>query len=95
MKKPSNIAISGRQFSVKHPTKVDKEGSLGESVGADRIIKVKASQKGELFEDTLLHEVLHSILYVSGVAELLEGNLEEAIVIALENGLSPIYVRRQ
>lgn len=36
---------------------------------------------------SLLHEVIHGILFESGLSNLLESSLEEAIVVALENGL--------
>lgn len=41
-------------------------------------------------EQTLLHEVLHAILHVSGTSNLLPGGTEEAVVTALEHGLWPL-----
>lgn len=39
---------------------------------------------------TLLHEILHAILDISGTGELLKLKEEEAIVKSIENGLVPL-----
>jgi hypothetical protein len=93
MDKPTAMTICGVPFKVTHPTKMP-EHEVGESHATERTIKIKANQKGEEFELTLLHEVIHSILGVSGIAELLDEKTEEAIVICLENGLHTHYQRR-
>lgn len=41
---------------------------------------------------TLLHELAHLIIGLSGLSEFLDAPQEEAIVIALENGLYPLIV---
>ena len=100
--KPTSVSVMGLRFDVQHPVNVDKEKSYGESKGEERCIKIKKSLEGEVFEATLMHEIIHSILYASGMAEILEshddegkeGKLEEAIVVCLENGLSQLYARK-
>lgn len=42
----------------------------------------------ETWESTLLHEIIHAIIYFSGHREQI-GAIEEGLVLALEHGLSP------
>ena len=104
---PESQSILGLPFTVEcHPTlpgeKTDKEGeeSWGDTLIAKRRIRVaiEPHETEEQLESTLLHETIHGILGVSGLAEILEGadeNLEEALVVALEHGLHPLYQRRK
>ena len=92
--RPSQVSIMGIKFEVKHPVKVDPENSYGETVGEDRVMRIRRSLTGEIYEATLLHETMHAILYAAGIAEVLADNHEEAIVVALENGLSQLYQRK-
>jgi phage tail tube protein FII len=87
--------VCGKVFKITHPKAVDKADSYGETVGAERTIKIKAGLEDEMYEDTLLHELLHAILYTTGHAELLEEAQEEALVVCLENGISQLYERRK
>ena len=92
--KSETIPILGIPFNVQYVEEVDKEQSYGETEGPERSIKIKSTATPEIREATLLHETMHAILYTSGVGELLEENLEEAVVVALENGLSQLYQRK-
>jgi hypothetical protein len=100
--KPTAVRIAGLLFEIQHPVNVDKEKSYGEMKGEERYIKIRRSLEGEVFEASLLHEVIHGLLYAGGLAEILEshddegkeGKLEEAIVVCLENGLSQLYTRK-
>jgi hypothetical protein len=85
----------GVPFTVKHPQSVDKEKSYGETQGFERLIKIKDSLKGEVYEATLMHEIIHAILHTSGISEMLGEELEEAIVVSLEHGLIQIYKRKE
>lgn len=40
----------------------------------------------------ILHESCHGVLHLSGISELLDGKLEEAIVTAFEHAFSP-YIK--
>lgn len=94
MKKPTTVNIMGKVFEVAHPKQVASDKDVyGHTVGHDRKITIKGSLSGEAFEDTLLHETIHAILAVSGMTEMLSEEHEEAIVVALENGLSQLYKR--
>jgi hypothetical protein len=88
------VPVLGIPFDVHFVEEVDKDHSMGECDGPERAIKIKHAQTPEMLESTLLHEVCHAILYTSGISELLEENQEEAIVVALENGLSQLYQRK-
>jgi len=92
--KPKKVIILGREFEVKSPTKVGDDDHYGDCDGAERVIRVRASLKGESFEDVLLHETIHGVLYTAGISEMLGDRLEEALVVALENGLGPLYKRK-
>ena len=94
MEKPTWINIMGIPFEIKYPKKMSKD-VLGETRGTSREILIKPELQGEVFEATLLHEIVHAVLYVSGIAELFETEKEEeAIVVALEHGLSQLYERK-
>ena len=94
--RPKSISILGKQFKIEYKAKIGKSKDIyGETHVHERRIEIRSDQAGDAFEDTLLHEVIHSILGAAGVSELIkDGDLEEAIVIALENGLSQLYRRR-
>lgn len=87
----------GKPFSIQFVKKVDSDNSMGSMDGAHRVIKVQAGLSAELIADTILHEVCHAILYLTGMSEILraigpEGaDIEEAVVLALENGLGTVY----
>ena len=82
------VPIMGIPFTVTDPVKVDKKDKhVGESEGSARTIKVKKSLTPEVKTATLIHEILHSILYVSGQSERLTEEQEEALVLALEHGI--------
>lgn len=84
---PSVISALGVQFQVKVVDTVDDEGSLGETAGELRIIKVAASQDTRRKWTTLLHEYMHATLDVNGVGSVLDDGIEEIIVQSLEHAL--------
>jgi hypothetical protein len=94
-KAPKHIMILGYKFTVVLATDFDTE-TWGESDALARSIRVCATKnKTQAQVDmTLLHEVLHMILSVSGVSNLLNNQLEEGLVVSLENGLAPLVKLR-
>lgn len=84
---PSHVFPLGIQFQVQVLEQVDDEGSLGETAGELRIIKVSASQDSRRKWTTLLHEYMHATLDVNGVGSVLDEGLEEIIVQSLEHSL--------
>lgn len=92
--KPKKIPILGTEFRVEYTTKLPKD-DYGHTEGNERLIKIKARLRGEIAKATLIHEILHGVLHVSGLSEVLmqhdpTGQLEEAIVVAIEHGMTPI-----
>ena len=85
----------GIPFKVTYVAKIDKENSMGESNGAERRIKIQKGLDTSIEEATLMHEIIHSILYLTGQAEQLNEDQEEGLVLALEHGLSQIYERKK
>lgn len=73
----------------------DAKDDFGETFPDEQRIAVNVEKhKSESgVEQTMLHELIHATLYVSGHSEQLDSKQEEAIVRALENGLYPAIVR--
>ena len=93
-KLPDSVPILGEDFTVKSEEMKD---AAGDTMGGHRRIRIDFSDHDsqDEVESTLLHETMHAILYVSGVSNLLEENVEEAIIVALEHGLHKLYARRE
>ena len=70
-KRPDKIAIFGKTVSI-----VEKENftNFGESNLDDLVITIRKGLDDKNFETTLLHEVIHVMLHISGWNELLEDN---------------------
>lgn len=94
VKVPSSIElITGKpiKFSYKKELKSD-DGyqALGLFDGPKRRIEVSLCQTPEQMSETILHELTHAVLYMSGQSERLTQKCEEGIVIAMET-LSNVY----
>ena len=86
-KRPDKIVIFGKTVSI-----IEKENfaNFGESNLDDLVITIRKGLDDKNFETTLLHEVIHVMLHISGWNELLEDNKEESLVRMLEHGLVDI-----
>lgn len=71
---------------------VDDEGDQVEGLclPETNTIKINSNYPANRQRSTYLHERIHASLAVSGLSELLDGKLEEAIVVCIENGIFPI-----
>lgn len=90
------LNVSGRRIRVRYVARREllelKESSgidEGEQVfgwwsEADRTIYILSSLDDELQLETLCHEICHTILGFSGLSEILEPELEEAVCRAME-----------
>lgn len=79
-KKPKCVIVCGHEVKVFYRKKLSADGFFH----PDRDeIQIK---NNETWKQTLLHEILHAILFYSGHSQSLDEKLEEAIVMALENG---------
>lgn len=89
-KKPKQIIILGKKIKIVYKSLTPL---MGEYDGDNGIIYIDEELKGEEFQSTLLHEILHTILHLTGMVHAIFHNQEqpeEGIVYALENGLSSL-----
>lgn len=92
--KPKSVVILGIPFEIIYKALPQKdEKNYGECHVMDRKIVVHDKLEGEILEGTILHEVCHGILNLSGAAEFMSEEQEEAAVLALETGLIQTYTR--
>lgn len=93
VKLPHKVWIGPKSFSIvyKSTIKVDNEVVGGSCYGPKREIEISLSEshtREELLE-TLWHEIIHAVLYVSGQSSTLNNDdQEEGIVVALEGFLA-------
>ena len=86
--KPKEVTIAGHKFSIVYKTMKD----YGELDADDKKIFISNKIKGEMLLDTIIHEGFHAMLALSGLGYILEdvqSELEEALVRAYENILTP------
>lgn len=87
---PSDVTILGQKFKIED--KKLSEDTFGETCGMTSRISVDLDKHSsqELLNSTLLHEIIHGVLYVSGQSQTLSEQQEEGLVVCLENGLKSI-----
>tara|TARA_R110000744_G_scaffold3032_2_gene11893 strand:- start:274 stop:582 length:309 start_codon:yes stop_codon:yes gene_type:complete len=86
--KPKEVTIAGHKFSIVYKTMKD----FGELDSDAKKIYISNEIKGEFLLDTIVHEGFHAMLALSGLGYILEdvqAELEEALVRAYENILTP------
>lgn len=88
---PKSVEVGGVRFKVHRKPKNKGDEDFGEIDTDKRVIYVNPSVcKTEKVEwTTLKHEMAHAALYVSGIAYILKGKDEEALVRMLEHILFP------
>jgi hypothetical protein len=97
--KPSEVVlVLGVPFTINYKADIkdDRETLAGTCERTKHIINIstRENETQEQLESTLLHEILHGILYVSGHhAVIADEDKEEALVLALENGIGQLYKR--
>lgn len=90
------VDILGVPFTVIRSTKkMPDEKDHGETVVLDRRIYLNptVNKTPDEMASTLLHEVIHAILGISGQDQLFKEDQEEGVVTALEHGLYPLIQR--
>lgn len=80
---PRSIPILGREYKIRRMRMKD----FANCVDDEEVIYLRSGLKGNVAEQSLLHEVIHGILYRSGNKFQLEEGQEEAFVRAIEHGL--------
>ena len=86
--KPKEVTIAGQKFTIVYKQMKD----FGELDSDGRKIYISNKIKGEVLLDTIIHEGFHAMLAISGLGYILEdvqGELEEALVRAYENIMTP------
>lgn len=93
IKKIKNIKIGYRNYNLQINDKVwnTQTESLGQFLYKEGIISLSSEEDAISQANTLMHEILHGIVYQWGLAEEL-GDKEEHIVNTLTNGLMTVFV---
>ena len=93
---PKTIKVLGVDFNIRFNHKVPKadraDRTYAFTIGDDReiTIYVRRITSMDQFKSTLIHELLHAAIHVSGVTNSLNEEQEESVVMCLEvlvNGL--------
>lgn len=84
---PTEVKILGIPFKIKI---VDDLEDYGETNGPENVIKLNKKFSRDKMESTLLHELVHAALYVSGLSQVLDDKMEEGIAICVENALNSV-----
>ena len=88
---PPTIDVGGIEFKVV----LSKIKDFGDMDIDTKTIRVRADLKPEEAFDTLMHEVVHAALAVSGLTNILDDdNLEEAIVRMTDYLIFPLYKKQ-
>lgn len=87
---PRSLVIMGKRIKVHVRDYLeDSDGDELAGYWCPKTEKIFLS-RGHEWRTTLLHEVMHSILTLSGASAGLHNDVEEIIISALEEGLFPI-----
>lgn len=90
-KLPLEIRVLGVPFRVE-VTKVN-EGVAGETLGFYRRIQLDQDMDSRRLWTTLLHEWVHAVLYVNGVANVLPDEVEEIVAQSMEHALEEMLLQ--
>ena len=80
---PRSVFVLGREYRVRRK----RMKNFAECDDDAETIWLRSGLKGEVAEQSLMHEIIHGILFRSGTKFQLDDKQEEAIVRALEHGL--------
>ena len=69
------------------------EDNWGETVGWKRRIQISNDSDTRRLWTTLLHEWVHAVLYVNGVANVLPNEVEEMIAQTMEHALEEMILQ--
>lgn len=89
----NKIKIGYRNYDIKVEDKVwnKQTESFGQFLSEEGIITVSSKEDAISQANTLLHEILHGIVYQWGLGEEMSDK-EEKIVNTLTNGLTTVFV---
>lgn len=91
LRRKRSITILGQKIKIVYTSKVlyDGDNELHGSFNAETMT-IHISNESDV-KGTLLHELIHSCLEISGVNKLINEKTEEAIVSSLERGLKDYF----
>ena len=84
MKKPIRKRVLGQWVTIQH-VDLTKEDLHGDCDAVKRVIRIEITLEGEEFKRILAHELEHARLRLSGLAELMSDDLEEALACLAES----------
>ena len=87
MIRPTSVVVFGYKFKIKYLTLADNHGETNLDT---KEIYIDSKVVGDNLKNTILHEVIHAILLISGQSFHLAHEYEEALVRTLEHGLAPL-----
>jgi len=82
--RPNFIVVLGKRVQIDWVASFEDEGQLGEFTSNP--LKITLVKSDENWKSTLLHEICHTIFFITGLDELIHP-FEETLTKALENGL--------
>ena len=92
METPSKIKIGYRDYKLEEwkQTVASASEAQGQFFAKEGIIGYTADEKGVSHANTLIHEIMHAIIYQWNME--LEEKVEELVVNGLANGLTTVLV---
>jgi hypothetical protein len=89
---PRVVHICGQKVIVRVVSHLEADNC--ELIGAfNSETKTIFLTKGCDWKSVLLHELVHALLYFTGASEGLGHSKEESIVLAIEHGLTPLFLK--
>lgn len=85
------LTVLGQPIEVKYSDDLLRKDELGLFDSSSMSIHIQPGLEKHTFlrNSVLLHEIIHSIIHISGNAHLLGDGVEESLTMALEYGLRP------
>lgn len=95
---PDHLDVLGVPFRVEmlgslEDVAEDEEQTWGDTVGFNRRIRINSSQDTRRQWTTLMHEMMHAALYVTGVSGQITDEIEEIIVQSLEHAMEQFLLK--
>ena len=82
---PSELTIMGIEIGIE---KKPIRNAKGEFSDVHEVIRINSDYSDDVAKRAFVHELIHSILYLSGVHNHLDIKVEESICDAIETGLT-------
>lgn len=86
------IEVMGKTIKIKRVKHLLRDKNTYGTFSAKRLeIKIDKHLTKKTYEETMAHEILHCVLYLSGFNQFLSGKKEEAFVRLIENNFLDVY----